>query len=117
VSGKLVNEVLENAPDDLTAAQMLVLVALAEDARERGPYARQARFESSADDVVRRTRLKPGTVRNVLAQLVHRGLIVPLNGRARPGIVQHYRLTELYPHHRQATTAGDFLDDETERPA
>lgn len=117
MSGQIVKEVLENAPEDLTAAQMLVLLSLAEDARERGPHARQARYESSVDALMRRTRLKAGTVRNALAELVRRGLLIPLNGRARPGIVQHYRLPEYHEHHRRTTAAGDFLDDETERPA
>lgn len=114
MSGAIVNEVLEHAPEDLTAAQMLVLVALAEDARERGPYARQSRFESSVENLMRRTRLKAGTVRNALAELVGRGLIAPLNGRARPGIVQHYRIAQLAEHHRRTTAAGDFTADEQE---
>lgn len=115
MSGAIVKEVLEHAPEDLTAAQMLVFVSLAEDAREKGTYARQARYESSVDDLMRRTRLKAGTVRNALAELVRRGLLVPLNGRARPGIVQHYRIPVLYEHHRRTTAAGDFTQED--RPA
>lgn len=99
MSGRLVDEVLECAPDDLTSAQMLLLVALAEDARERD---RIARFETSVVDLQRRTRLKSGTVRNGLSALVSRGLITPLH-RARLGTVQHYRLSPLHEHHRGST--------------
>lgn len=114
MSGQIVNEVLEHAPEDLTPAQMLVLLSLAEDAREKGANARQARYHSSVEHLTRRTRLKAGTVRNALAELVSRGLIVPLNGRARPGIVQHYRLPELLEHHRTTTAAGDFTTNESD---
>lgn len=110
MSGKLVNEVLEHAPGDLTPAQMLVLISLAEDAREKGPNARRATFESSVEDIVRRTRLKHGTVRNALAELVGRGLLVPLNGRVQRGTVQHYALPALHEHHRGASTTP--VDDE-----
>jgi len=100
VSGKLVNEVLENAPDDLSMPELLILVALAEDARDRD---RTARYETSLKDLHRRTRRPTGTIKNALGSLVRRGLITRVFERGQIGTVQHYRLTELYPHHRQAT--------------
>jgi hypothetical protein len=112
VSGRIVKEVLEHAPEDLTPAQMLVYVALAEDARDHGAHARQARYESSLNALMRRTRLKSGTVRNALAELVGRGLIIPLNGRARPGLVQHYQLPELLEHHRGTAVADAPANDD-----
>lgn len=102
MSGRLVGEVLDCAPTDLTSAQLLVLVSIAEDARERD---RTARYHVSLTHLERRTRLKRGTLKNALSVLVARGLIKPLH-RAQIGTAQHYRLAELYEHHRDAVT-GD----------
>lgn len=95
MSGRIVNEVLENAPEDLTDAELLVLVAIAEDARDRDRLARY----SDVENLTRRTRKKAGTVKNALSELTRRGLLKP-GGPAYRGRHQEYRVTELYPHHR-----------------
>lgn len=96
MSGRIVGEVLDNAPSDLRPAELLVLVAIAEDARDRD---RLARF-SDLESLVHRTRLAPGTVRNALVVLCRRALVKPANGKAVKGKHQEYRITELEPHHR-----------------
>jgi DNA-binding MarR family transcriptional regulator len=101
VSGRIVGEVLKHAPEDLTTAQLLVLVALGEDAREKD---RLARYSSLAN-LHTKTRLAPGSIKNILKQLTDRGLIRPLH-RAQIGTVQHYRVTELQEHHRRTTASG-----------
>ena len=98
MSGRIVGNVLDHAPDDLRPAEFLTLIALAEDARERD---RLARF-SDLHTLVRRTRLGPGTIRNALSELVRRGLIKPTKGRVRTGTHQEYVLTELLEGHREA---------------
>lgn len=98
MSGRLVGEVLDYAPTDLTPLQRLVLVCIAEDARERD---RTARYTTSLTDLEKRTCAARGSVKNALGELTRRGLIKPLH-RAQIGTVQHYRLTELYEHHREA---------------
>lgn len=111
MSGTIVGEALEHAPSDLTTAQLLVLVALAEDARDKGPYARQARIGASVAALMRRTRLSESGVKNALGELKRRGLIVPLIPQARLGKAQNYYLPKLEKHHRDAhytTTEGDF---------
>lgn len=100
MSGRIVGEVLDNAPEDLTDAEFLVLVAIAEDARDKDRIATYSDVES----LVRRTRKKPGTVRNALSSLARRALIVPLVDRVhRGGKHQEYRVEKLHPHHRMAT--------------
>lgn len=100
MSGRIVGEVLNNAPDDLTNAELLVLIAIAEDARERD---RLAKF-SDVESLVRRTRLKPGTIRNALAALARRALIVPTRDRVNRGTHhQEYRVAQLDESHRDAT--------------
>lgn len=97
MSGRIVGEVLDSAPEDLTNAELLVLVAIAEDARDRD---RRAAF-SDVDSLVRRSRQKPGTVRNALSSLTQRGLIAPKVDRVtRGGKHQEYVVTKLEPHHR-----------------
>jgi DNA-binding MarR family transcriptional regulator len=98
MSGRIASEVQENAPEDLTQAELAVLVTLALDARERD---RLARF-SDVETLVRLTRLKPGTVKNALSELTRRALIKP-GAPAYRGRHQEYRITELYPHHRVTT--------------
>lgn len=101
MSGRIVGEVLDNAPDDLTDAELLVLVAIGEDARDRDRLAQYSDVES----LVRRTRKKPGTVRNALSSLTARGLIVPQIDRVhRGGKHQEYRVTKLEAYHRGVTT-------------
>lgn len=95
MSGRIVGEVLDNAPDSLRTAEFLVLIAIAEDARDRDRLARY----SDASTLTNRTRLAPGTVRNALAVLTRRGLIKPTR-RARTGTHQEWVVTELYDYHR-----------------
>lgn len=99
MAGRIVKEVLEHAPIDLTPLQMLVLVSLAEDAREN---TRIARYETSVLDLQRRTRSTSGTIRNALGELSRRGLIKPLH-KARIGIVQNYYVSPMDEHTRHAT--------------
>lgn len=92
-------EVLDNAPDDLTTAEFLVLLAIGEDARDRD---RRSAY-SDVETLVHRTRLKPGTVRNALSSLARRALIVPLKDRVhRGGHHQEYEVVKLRPEHRNA---------------
>lgn len=104
MSGRLVHEVLENAPDDLTPTELLVLIALAESARDTDRSTRGG--ASSADTLAWRARSTPGNVRNVLAHLTQRGLIKPLHERAHRGFAQQYRLTELHEWHRTTRHHG-----------
>ncbi len=92
-------EVLDCAPEDLSTAELLVLIAIAEDARDR------TRLSNYSDAVTlqSRTRLAPGTIRNALSKLVRRGLVEPTAGRARIGKHQEYRVADLEPRHRNAT--------------
>lgn len=97
MSGRIVGEVLDNAPEDLTNAELLVLVAIAEDARDRDRLAAY----SDAESLVRRSRQKPGTVRNALSTLVARGLVIPQKDRVhRGGKHQEYKVPRLEHHHR-----------------
>lgn len=99
MSGRLVGQALDHAPEDLTSAQMLVLVAICEDARDK---TRMASF-SDLESLVRRTRLKPGTVRNALSVLCRRGLLLPqVETVHKGGCHQEYVVADLRPHHRQA---------------
>lgn len=99
VSGRIVGQVLDCAPEDLTSAELLVLLAVAEDARDK---TRLATF-SDVESLVRRTRLKPGTVRNALVELCRRGLLIRQREAVhRGGHHQEYVVTRLAPHHRSA---------------
>lgn len=100
MSGRIVGEVLDHAPQDLTNAELLVFVAVGEDARDRDRLARY----SDVETLVYRTRLKPGTVKNALSELVRRGLLKPAGGPAHKGRHQEYRVADLYPHHRESVT-------------
>ena len=104
MSGRLVGEILDHAPADLTPAELLVLLALAADARDTD---RIARFKSSVDALTYRTRLAPGSVRNTLSKLVARGLIRPLLTHVhRGGKHQEYELAKVGQDHRFATING-----------
>lgn len=92
MSGRLVGEVLDNAPADLTQLEILVLVALAESARDTD---RVARFQSSSDALADRARSTPGAVRNALQRLRGRGLLVPLIDRPRRGQAQQYLIPKM----------------------
>lgn len=93
-------EILDHAPEDLTTAELLVLVSIGEDARDKDRVATY----SDVENLVRRTRLKPGTIRNALSTLTRRALLEPLVQRVqRGGKHQEYRVPKLHPHHRHAT--------------
>lgn len=97
MSGRIADEVYDNAPEDLTQAELSVLVILALDARER---TRRASY-SDVESIVRKSRLKPGTVRNALSVLSQRALIKPVHDRVqRGGYHQEYDLVPLQHHHR-----------------
>jgi DNA-binding MarR family transcriptional regulator len=104
MSGRIVGEVLDHAPEDLTTGELLVLIAIGEDARDRD---RRANF-SDLETLINRTRLKPGTVRNALSSLAQRGIIVPQLERVhRGGAHQEYVVSKLGPGHRGALHAVD----------
>lgn len=101
MSGRLVGEVLDNAPEDLTVAERFVYAALAEAARDRD---RIARHQCSNSDLAHRTGLKEGTVRNALTELARRGLIKRLVTTVhKGGKHQEYELCKLSAHHRFTT--------------
>lgn len=112
MSGRIVSQVLEHSPEDLNPAEFKVLIAIAEDARERDRVSRY----SDVDNLVRRARVKPGTVRNALSQLVARGLITPTLDRAHTGVHQEYRISDLRPEHRFATAANGHPSDTATPP-
>jgi DNA-binding MarR family transcriptional regulator len=99
-----VGEVLDNAPEDLTPGEFLVLLTVAEDAREKDRLASHSDLES----LVRRTRLRPGTIRNALSELVDRGLLIAQRKTTYRGGYGHqeYVVTRLEMYHRQAIRRG-----------
>jgi DNA-binding MarR family transcriptional regulator len=99
VSGRIVKEVLENAPESLTRLDLLVLVSLAESARDGDRQTRGG--AASAEVVAFRVRSTPSSVRNALSRLVARGLIHPMHEKARRGLAQQYRVAQLHQHHRE----------------
>lgn len=92
------HEVLEHAPESLSTLELLVLVSLAESAREGDRQTRGG--SSSADVVAHRVRAHPSSVRRTLARLVERGLLKPVHERAHRGQAQQYRIADLEPWHR-----------------
>lgn len=108
MSGRIVGEVLEHAPEALTDTERWVLVAIAEDARDRTRISEY----SSVEALARRTRRAPGSVRNALSSLANKGLIKPLI-KAREGKSQHYEVAKLERHHRFVTYDAE---GETLRP-
>lgn len=104
MSGRIASEVYENAPEDLTQAELTVLAVLALDAREADRVARYSDVES----LQRLTRLKVGTIRNALSELARRGLITPKLQRVhRGGKHQEYEVTKLHTHHRNVSPRND----------
>lgn len=103
MSGRMVREVLDNAPCDLTHLELLVLVALAETAPDKD---RTARHGADTEALADRTRSTPGAVRNTLSKLRARGLIVPLYAKPRKGLAQNYRLPVMTPGTRRAVLNG-----------
>jgi hypothetical protein len=93
VSGRLVGEVLKYAPYDLTPTELLVLIALAESAHDRD---RIARYHASAEHLANLIRSpSPASIRNVLARLTARALIVPLIEKCHRGVAQQYEITHM----------------------
>jgi DNA-binding MarR family transcriptional regulator len=92
MSGRLVGEVLKYAPADLTQLEMLVLVSLADSVKNGD---RTAKFYASNDHIADRVRSTPASVRNVIAKLVQRGLIVPQIEKCHRGVAQQYEITHM----------------------
>lgn len=112
MSGRIVGEILDNAPTDLTTGELLVLIAIAEDARDRD---RRSQY-SDVESLVRRTRLAPGTVRNALSTLIRRALIHPIHDTVhKGGRHQEYTVEKLHEHHRHATQNGTVVSLHSDR--
>ncbi len=107
MSGRIVGEILDNAPEDLTRLELLTLIALAEAAREPS---RIATHKTTRDALADRTRSTPATMKNVLRNLRDRGLIKVTNGTAHRGKAQHYEVMKLTPEHRAALWTGGSPD-------
>lgn len=112
MSGRIVEDVLEHAPD-LPDTEWRVLIVLARDARDTDRIARYC----SVELIARQARRAPGTVQNALSKLAGRGLIKPLL-RAHRGRVQHYEIARLDASHRiitynheSLTLRGEPLED------
>lgn len=97
---QLVVEVLDHAPPDLTAAELLVLVALAEKMPRRGPY------DYTTRHLMRRTRLKERGLRAAVERLAGRGIDVRVpigvDKRGRPlyaayGLAPRWKLPAFDP--------------------
>ena len=98
MSGRIVGEVLDHAPGDLRPGDLLVLIALAEDAHDKD---RTARGKASADAIAYRVRSTPSSVRNALQRLKQRSLIRPVHDRVHRGQAQHWTITKLSDYHRE----------------
>jgi len=98
MSGRIVREVLEHAPEDLTTGEMLVFITLAEAARESS----RAVCEP-ATEIAARARVSVSTVNKTTYELHRRGLLSRTN-KARTGVTQRYEIAPLRPEHRFATT-------------
>jgi hypothetical protein len=96
----MVGEVLNHAPVDLRMLDRFVLVALAETAQEKD---RIARYESSAEAIADRIQSTAPSVRNALARLKQRGLIVPQLTKIHRGHAQQWLIPKLTESHRRAT--------------
>lgn len=103
MSGRIVGEILDNAPEDLTQLELLVLVSIGEEAREKD---RTALYNTSAEAIAHRVRSTPSTVRNVLGRLRSRALIIPVHDKVYRGLAQQYVIPKLGEHHRNATING-----------
>ena len=103
MSGRLVGEVLNHAPTDLRPLDLLVLISLAESARERD---RTATEDSSSEAIAYRVRSTPGSVRQSILRLKQRGLIRPARTKIHRGQVQHWTITELSDYHREGARPG-----------
>lgn len=102
MSGRIVEEVLDYAPDDLPRLDLMVLVALAAEARDSDRTAKGKHTGSEA--IARRVRSTPSSVTNALARLRSRALIRPVFAKARRGQQQNWTITKLSDYHRDAVT-------------
>jgi hypothetical protein len=98
MSGRIVGEVFDHAPDDLRRLDFDVLLALAEDAFDSD---RTARRRCSADELAYRVRSTPGSIRQALARLKARGLIRPVHKAVGPGRQQNWTIPQLSSYHRE----------------
>jgi hypothetical protein len=98
MSGRIVGEVLDHAPDDLRPLDFRVLIALAEDAFDSD---RTARKRCSAEELAYRARSTPGSVRQALVRLRERALIRPVHTKVGPGRQQNWVIAQLSSHHRE----------------
>lgn len=103
MSGRIVGEVLDNAPEDLTRLELEVLLALAESATERD---RIATHKTTREALAYRCRTSPAMVKKVIGVLRDRGLIKAVNGHAHRGKAQHWEIMKLTPEHRRAIWKG-----------
>lgn len=113
MSGRIVGEILDNAPEDLTRLQLQVLIALAESARDT---TRVATHKTTKVALAYRCRTTPDTVKNALRALRERGLITPTNGHAHKGKAQHWHVTKLTADHRRAVMTGGPHDTPSRDP-
>lgn len=98
MSGRIVGEVLHHAPEDLPRLDFLVLIALAEDARDKD---RMAADECSAEVLAYKVRSTPSSVRNALKRLKDRALIRPVHAKVSRGHQQNWIITKLSDYHRE----------------
>lgn len=98
MSGRIVGEVMHHAPDDLPKLDLLVLIALAEDAHDKD---RTARKECSAEAIAYKVRSTPSSVRNALKRLKDRALIRPVHAKVSRGHQQNWAITPLSSYHRE----------------
>lgn len=132
MSGKLVREVLDSAPADLTRAQLVVLLVIAERSQPRartvdGRVIGARECFPEREDMHRDCRMTEDTLSKTLQRLARRGLEVrvPLgtdkSGRpyyARSGHRTTYRLPvfEARPDHSPGWIGRDDVDDRKESP-
>lgn len=102
VSGRLVEEVLDYAPDDLPKLDLLVLVALAAEARDTDRTAKGK--HTGAEAIARRVRSTPSSVSNALGRLRQRALIRPVHAKVHRGQQQNWIITKLSDYHREGAT-------------
>lgn len=111
MSGRIVGEVLDHAPDDLRPLDFRVLICLAEDAFDSD---RTARRRCSADELAYRARSTPGSVRHALKRLADRALIRPVHAKVGPGKQQNWVITPLSSYHREGARVIHLTRDRQE---
>jgi hypothetical protein len=89
---KLVEEVMDWCPDDVTPAQRWCLTVLARDAND---VTRETFHGPEHPEILRRVRMSPKRWESVRSELLRRGLIEPVSGGFR-GRVGRYRIASLF---------------------